>query len=449
MLKEHSYFVKQAIATIDCLLLAGCFFLSYWLTGKYTELLPVYLYWYIPVGFTFFYLYFAWTRSLFSVLNFGWDRGVARRVFMIFLSAEIMGGAILYFIPGQYESRHLSLMFGGISFLVILSEKLLLCWFFLTMRRNNRNTTPVLLFGCGRQAANTLREIADHPESGLRVVRKVDPNVSPAEFEEVFFILPRSLTHKGFRIDPYLQVCEEMGRMARVFLNISSATLFARWRHHAFMGESTLISHTVELDPDQVIFKRLFDIVGSLVGMMILIGLYPFIALALKFTSKGPIMFKQVRVGKNGKRFILYKFRSMYMDAEKRKKELAALNELKGAAFKMKNDPRITPLGKILRKLSLDELPQFLNVLKGEMSLVGTRPPTPDEVRQYSQWHFRRISIRPGITGLWQVSGRNKITDFDEIVKLDLKYIDTWSLWRDIVIIFKTVGVVFHRGEAY
>jgi lipopolysaccharide/colanic/teichoic acid biosynthesis glycosyltransferase len=124
-------------------------------------------------------------------------------------------------------------------------------------------------------------------------------------------------------------------------------------------------------------------------------------------------------------------------------------NELQGAVFKMRNDPRITPVGRFMRKFSLDELPQFINVLRGDMSLVGTRPPTPDEVNKYQKWHYRRMSIRPGITGLWQVSGRNRIQDFDDIVKLDLKYIDSWSIWLDIKILFKTLFVVFQRDEAY
>jgi lipopolysaccharide/colanic/teichoic acid biosynthesis glycosyltransferase len=139
----------------------------------------------------------------------------------------------------------------------------------------------------------------------------------------------------------------------------------------------------------------------------------------------------------------------MQMDAEQKKEELLVHNELDGAVFKMKDDPRVTKVGKFMRKFSLDELPQFINVLKGEMSLVGTRPPTPDEVCKYEKWHHRRISVRPGITGLWQVSGRNKISNFDEIVKLDLAYIDSWSIWLDCKIILKTIFVVFQRDSAF
>ena len=165
----------------------------------------------------------------------------------------------------------------------------------------------------------------------------------------------------------------------------------------------------------------------------------------LLLESPGPLIFCQKRVGVNGRVFDFYKFRSMYADAEARKKELMEQNEVKGLMFKMKDDPRITKVGAFIRKTSIDELPQFWNVLKGDMSLVGTRPPTLDEYQQYSYYQKRRISFRPGITGLWQISGRSDIKDFDEVVKLDLEYIDNWSLVMDFKIIFKTIVVVF-RG---
>jgi exopolysaccharide biosynthesis polyprenyl glycosylphosphotransferase len=458
MLKEHSSFIKQAIALIDCVLLVVAFYISYSVTVIHRSLHPILNYWIMVIGFMGFYLYFAWTRSLFSILHFNWMRGLMRRVVAIFISAGILGASILYLLPDSHNSRYLYLTFAAISFVFIASEKLFVKRTIARIRRDNRNTTPVILIGRGRMASQIHQEISSHPEWGLRMIRKLDLGIQPSEFEEVlknsyveevFFCIPRKMTKEGFSIDSYLQICEEMGRPARVFLNISGATYFARWEYHRFMGRPTLLSHTVELDPDQMLFKRLFDLAGGIVGLFVLILLYPFLAVAIKLTSKGPVLFKQVRVGKNGKRFVIYKFRSMAADAEKRKKELEKLNECDGAVFKIKDDPRVTRIGKIMRKLSLDELPQVFNVLKGEMSLVGTRPPTPDEVAKYQKWHHRRISIRPGITGLWQVSGRNKISNFDEIVRLDLKYIDNWSIWLDIKIIFKTVIVLFKRDTAY
>ncbi|MBR5509884.1 MAG: sugar transferase [Lachnospiraceae bacterium] len=201
-------------------------------------------------------------------------------------------------------------------------------------------------------------------------------------------------------------------------------------------------------DYRMVLVKRLMDIAGALVGLTItgIVGviLAPFLLLE----SPGPLVFCQNRVGVNGRIFRFYKFRSMYADAEARKKELMAKNEMQGLMFKMENDPRITKVGAFIRKTSIDELPQFWNVLKGDMSLVGTRPPTVDEYQQYSYYQKRRISFRPGITGLWQISGRSDIKDFDEVVKLDLEYIDNWSLLLDFKIIFKTILVVFRGSGA-
>ena len=197
-----------------------------------------------------------------------------------------------------------------------------------------------------------------------------------------------------------------------------------------------------------VLIKRLIDICGALAGLAITFVVGIVLAPILLLESPGPLIFKQKRVGVNGRIFDFYKFRSMYKDAEARKKELMAENEMQGLMFKMENDPRITKVGAFIRKTSIDELPQFWNVLKGDMSLVGTRPPTVDEYQQYSYYQKRRISFRPGITGLWQISGRSDIKDFDEVVKLDLEYIDNWSLLLDFKIIFKTILVVFRGSGA-
>ena len=197
-----------------------------------------------------------------------------------------------------------------------------------------------------------------------------------------------------------------------------------------------------------VLIKRMIDICGALVGMVITLIAGVILAPFLLLESPGPLIFKQKRVGVNGRIFDFYKFRSMYKDAEARKKDLMAQNEMEGPMFKVENDPRVTKVGAFIRKTSIDELPQFWNVLKGDMSLVGTRPPTVDEYQQYSYYQKRRISFRPGITGLWQISGRSDIKDFDEVVKLDLEYIDNWSLLLDFKIMFKTILVVFRGSGA-
>ena len=202
----------------------------------------------------------------------------------------------------------------------------------------------------------------------------------------------------------------------------------------------------------ELLVKRLMDILGGLVGCLLTGVIFLFVAPMIYISSPGPIFFAQERVGENGKRFKIYKFRSMYMDAEERKKELMSRNEMQGLMFKMEADPRIIGsgsngtkkgLGWFIRKTSLDEFPQFWNVLKGDMSLVGTRPPTVDEWNQYDYHHRARMAIKPGITGMWQVSGRSDITDFEEVVKLDKEYIENWNIGLDIKILLKTVLVVF------
>lgn len=215
-------------------------------------------------------------------------------------------------------------------------------------------------------------------------------------------------------------------------------------------GYTVLTSTATSATTRQLFCKRALDILGALVGLVLTGIVTIFVGPAIMLKSPGPVFFSQQRVGKNGKLFRIYKFRSMYMDAEERKKELMAQNDCKdGRMFKMENDPRIIKgIGHFIRNTSLDELPQFWNVLKGEMSLVGTRPPTLDEWEKYELHHRKRMAIKPGITGMWQVSGRSNIKDFEEVVKLDTEYIDNWSMGLDMRILVKTVGMVLRREGA-
>ncbi len=203
-----------------------------------------------------------------------------------------------------------------------------------------------------------------------------------------------------------------------------------------------------QFDAVGLVYKRILDLIGGLIGMVLLFLITPFIAIAIKLDSEGPVIFKQKRVGQRGRIFNLYKFRSMYQGSESLKEELMEENIMNGAIFKLEDDPRITRVGKWLRKTSLDEMPQLFNVLKGEMSLVGTRPPTVDEVEMYQYQQLRRIAAKPGITGMWQISGRNKITEFDKIVDLDCQYLDQWSLLGDMKILLKTAIILLQRKGA-
>ncbi|MBN1627893.1 MAG: sugar transferase [Deltaproteobacteria bacterium] len=263
--------------------------------------------------------------------------------------------------------------------------------------------------------------------------------------DEVVFVLPKDST---VELRPFIEKCHKLGVSIRI------VPAMFDFKHPAMQGGHIQGIPTLSYQTGGIasasgfLYKRILDIIAGVGGLIILMLIYPVIAIAIKLDSPGNVIFKQVRVGQNNRRFNLYKFRTMIQDAELKKRELLTKSDMQGPIFKMENDPRITKVGKFLRKTSLDEFPQFINVLKGEMSLVGTRPPTPDEVEKYEDWHRRRISMKPGITGLWQVSGRNKISDFNKVVELDLKYIDNWSFWADIMIILKTVWVVLARKGA-
>jgi exopolysaccharide biosynthesis polyprenyl glycosylphosphotransferase len=191
-----------------------------------------------------------------------------------------------------------------------------------------------------------------------------------------------------------------------------------------------------------LVVKRILDVAGSLVGLLVLAPLFLLIGVVVRLTSRGPAIFVQERIGQRGRVFRFYKFRTMAADAEQKKADLVHLNEMRGPVFKIRRDPRITRVGAILRKTSLDELPQFWNVLRGDMSLVGPRPPLREEVERYNRQQAQRLSVTPGLTGLWQVSGRSAIPDFDQWVALDIRYARTWTIWLDIKILLKTVVVV-------
>ena len=260
--------------------------------------------------------------------------------------------------------------------------------------------------------------------------------------DEVFFALPE-------HVDIPKKIMKDCNRMG-VVTHVQLAALNELGKNQVveeIAGYMVLSSSINIVSSWQLLVKRLMDIAGGLVGCIFTGIIYIFIAPIMKVKSPGPVFFSQVRMGKNGKPFKIYKFRSMYMDAEERKKELMEKNNIKdGLMFKMDDDPRIIKgIGHFIRKTSLDEFPQFWNILKGDMSLVGTSPILQEELRQYELHHRARIAIKPGITGMWQVSGRSDITDFEEVVRLDTEYISNWNFGLDIRILFKTVMTVLKR----
>ncbi len=373
----------------------------------------------------------------------------------------ILGAFIFAFKKVNY-SRLFFLSFFGLSFLTLATIRLLVigyCRYFAGKRFHARQILLVGERDRGKVVAEALeRQLSwGHKLLGRVVVEgdKTSPEVLGTlrdlpeilkrfPIDEVVFAVRGG---KEINLPQYVDLCRKMGVDVRI-LPASWSPRGARLQVETVQGIPFLVLRTTPFNAAGLLYKRLLDIVGGFVGTLLFLLMYPFVGLAIKLDSPGPVLFKQKRVGQHGRIFTLYKFRTMYVDAEERKRELMKKNIMKGPMFKLEDDPRITRVGRFLRKTSLDEFPQFWNVLKGEMSLVGTRPPTPEEVEKYDLWHWRRISIKPGITGLWQISGRNKITDFDKVVELDCKYIENWRFTEDIKIILKTIVVVLQRKGA-
>jgi len=266
----------------------------------------------------------------------------------------------------------------------------------------------------------------------------------PRSFDVVFINTPE---HKPAELSQLICGIQDMGVECDYCLDLPD--LGGRNSRFGIMGHYPVIMYSYDqMNPMALAVKRAVDIIGSLVGLAICGILFPFLAIAIKLDSPGPIFFEQTRIGRNGRRFKFYKFRSMRVDAEQQLSSLKDRNEVQGLMFKMENDPRVTRVGRFIRKTSLDEFPQFLNVLKNEMSLVGTRPPTEEEFEHYTEHYRRRLSMKPGITGLWQVSGRSEVKNFDDVVNWDLQYIDNWSLGLDARILLQTIAVVFTEKGA-
>jgi exopolysaccharide biosynthesis polyprenyl glycosylphosphotransferase len=325
------------------------------------------------------------------------------------------------------------------------------------------NVSRILIVGDQKRAECVERILRDQISWGHEIVGRLgikDEEVKASDVLGLLDDLPRILKRhfidevvfsvagdRSVNLEKHLAYCHKIGMPVRI--------LPAMWHNRGCFlsmemcqGVPFLTMRTTNFNATGLLYKRMLDLIGGSVGVILLLLMYPFVALAIKKDSPGPVLFKQKRMGQHGRIFEVIKFRTMCVDAEDKKNELMKKNEMNGAIFKMRNDPRITKVGRFLRNTSLDEFPQFLNVLKGEMSLVGTRPPTLEEVEKYRPEHLKRIAAKPGITGMWQVSGRNKIHDFDQIVALDCQYLDHWRFWQDIRILVKTVFVVLQRKGA-
>ena len=390
-------------------------------------------------------------------------RPIAEMVSLLGAAALVSTLAVSFtaFVTAAPVARRLPLVFGLSQGLTLMLLRLGVLAGLRMLRRKGRNYRDVLIVGTGARALRVRNSIHVHPEWGLRIAGFVDEQDYPVEpsliaerihkphevpglmrervIDEVILAWPLSVLARNGTL---VAVCAEAGVPVTLLSDLFDGLPTPRVGR---LGSLSALSYApVHHGRFELAVKRLIDVVGAGLAPVLAAPLLAGVALLIRATSPGPVLFRQQRCGLNGRRFEFLKLRSMQADAQDRKAELLELNEMDGPVFKMTDDPRVTRVGRVLRKWSIDELPQLWNVLRGDMSLVGPRPPLPEEVGLYETFERRRLSMRPGITCLWQVGGRNEI-GFADWVKLDVEYIDTWSLLRDFEILLRTVPAVL-RG---
>ena len=344
-------------------------------------------------------------------------------------------------------------------FILVLNLFIRKLWKFLS--RKKKYTQRILLVTTRSRVERVLQQLSAYEYGYVSAVCIVDgeqsesSNFTIVTLDNLVTYATRSvvdqvvinLPSENFLIADFVSQFEMMGLPVAVNIAALEFVTNSEKAIQRFGNSSVVNFSTIFYRSSDIALKRVIDIIGSLVGLIIC-GLVSIFLVPLIKRDGGPAIFIQDRIGRNGRVFKFYKFRSMRVDAEEIKKDLMSQNQMQGGMFKIENDPRITKIGHFIRKTSLDELPQFWNVLKGDMSLVGTRPPTLDEYMTYTPEQKRRLSFKPGITGLWQISGRSNITNFNDVVKLDITYLDGWTIWKDIEILLKTIKVVFMKNGA-
>jgi exopolysaccharide biosynthesis polyprenyl glycosylphosphotransferase len=357
---------------------------------------------------------------------------------------------VLHFVT----PRVMMVFFGLISFSLVYAKEELMRWVLRSRMVQAQSQRRFILVGTEREISRMRQDLLHHNNEGVEITAELNLIETPVQqivnllHDHSIYGVILSAKHTNFeQVEYVIRACELEGVEVWLIADFFS-TQISRTSLDDLLGRPLLIFRTAPEASWQGLAKQLLDLFGAFVLLLLLIVIpvIPLLALAIKLTSPGPVFFRQQRSGLSGAPFTLYKFRTMVTNAEQFKHELEAMNEMSGPVFKLTNDPRVTPIGKFLRKYSLDELPQLFNVLRGEMSLVGPRPLPVDEVKRFQNLaHRRRLSVKPGLTCLWQISGRNQISDFKEWVRLDLEYIDNWSLWLDLRILILTIPVVL-RG---
>ncbi len=485
MLKQRARTLAVVIFCFDLILVTTAFLGAYWLRSEvlphfFPALLPSHLYpldHYLPLLPV---ALLVWSLLLLQTRRYRSHRTVPMfdevwAIFRICLMGAVIFALVLYafrldnrLLPNDLFSRLWILLFAGLSCVLLLAEKVAVRLTARYVRASGYNYRSVLLVGTGDAAAEVVDSIENHRYWGFKVIGFVDANGTPpppeligrypvlGKVEDLPAIVEKTVVDDVIfavnrreleRMEELIWSLHEQGIRTRFALNFFTEPK-SRVELEELDGIPILTFATGPASQVQLLAKRVIDVAAAAAMLVAGAPLLALVALLIKLTSPGGVLFQQRRCGLNGRLFTLYKFRTMVEDAEALRAPLLHLNEMNGPVFKLRRDPRVTAFGRFLRRFSLDELPQLWNVVRGDMSLVGPRPPIPEEVAKYQRWQRRRLSMKPGLTCLWQISGRNEV-DFDRWMELDLEYIDSWSPSLDFKILLKTIPVVLSgRGAS-
>ena len=468
MLKERDTVLRRFLIFVDVCVIVLAYLFAFWfyhfLSDAPFSLLRYWLALVIAIPYWCLALYansmYQSTRTR-SYLEILWT--VVKSAVVTFL----LLGTFIFLFKLTFMSRQFFLLFMALGFFFIWLEKTVIFMSSHYVRRQGLNTRRVLIVGTGKRATQFIKRVDQHPEWGFEFLGAIDdepgrgihqvgrldvigtlediPRIFHRDaIDEVVFLVPRSRLNA---LQGAIDDCETEGVVVTVAVDLFDTKL-ARSSVSELDGLPLLRFRTTHAKEWELLLKRLFDFSAAGLGILLLSPLFLIMAILIKVTSKGPVFFKQYRLGLAGRRFTLYKFRTMRQGAHEVLSDVTDLNSMTTPEFRDKKTSWITPVGRFMRKFSIDELPQLFNVFIGHMSIVGPRPTVPDEVDKYKDWQRRRFSMKPGITCLWQVNGRNNIA-FEDWMKLDLEYLDNWSLWLDAKILIKTVPVVLFGIGAY
>lgn len=468
MLKEKETVLRKFLIFVDACILVLAYLFAFFFNNLFNPSPVPILRYGIALAFAIPYWCLAlYANGLYQSLR---TRGYLEILWSVIKSAVatfLLLGTFIFLLKLTFMSRLFFLLFMGCSFLFIWLEKTVIFMSSHYVRRQGLNTRRLLIVGTGRRANEFIRKVDSHPEWGFEILGVIDdepgrgihqvgrlkvigalediPQIFHRDaIDEVVFLVPRSRLNS---LQGAIDDCETEGVVVTVAVDLFDTKL-AKSSVAELDGLPLLHFRTTHAKEWELLVKRIFDFAASGLGLLILSPLFVIMAVLIKATSKGPVFYKQNRLGLAGRMFTLYKFRTMRQGAHNDLSEVIDLNAMTTPEFRAKKTRWITPVGRFMRKFSIDELPQLINVFIGHMSIVGPRPTVPDEVEKYKDWQRRRFSMKPGITCLWQVNGRNNIA-FEDWMKLDLEYLDNWSLWLDAKILLKTVPVVLFGIGAY